>query len=247
MLLAKYSFMQNSRTFILIHGAWHASWCWKRIAKALSLKGHKVYTPDLPGHGSLNNQISGSIGLADYVHRVAALIQQQQEQVTLVGHSMAGLVISGVAEIVPDAIRELIFVAGYVPQDQTSLFLLAQESESHKLTPFLIIDEPLQEIRLQCSPLLVDILFNCCSSEDVEKALTQLQAQPLRPFTESVHLGEQFTRITKRSLVCRYDHALFLSDQLRMSREVTDNIIYLDADHAAYYSGAGQIVDELLK
>ncbi|CAM2970733.1 hydrolase [Legionella steigerwaltii] len=239
--------MQNSRTFILIHGAWHASWCWKRIAKELLLEGHKVFTPDLPGHGSLKNQISSSIGLADYVHSIVQLIQHQQEEVILVGHSMAGLIISEVAEVVPDAIRELIFVAGYVPQDQKSLFSLAQESESHNLTPFLIIDETLQEIRLQFSPALVNVFFNRCSKADVEKAIPKLQAQPLRPFTEAVHIGKQFARIAKRSLVCQYDQALLLSDQLRMSREVTDNIIYLDADHAAYYSGGKQIVDELLK
>lgn len=151
--------MQNSQTFILIHGAWHASWCWKRIAEELSLKGHKVFTPDLPGHGSLKNQISSSIGLADYVNSVVQLIQHQQEQVILVGHSMAGLVISEVAEVIPNAIRELIFVAGYVPQDQKSLFSIAQESESNNLTPFLIIDETLQEIRLQFSPALINVFL----------------------------------------------------------------------------------------
>lgn len=238
--------MQGAQTFILIHGAWHASWCWKPIAKELILKGHKVFMPDLPGHG-LKSHRSSSIGLADYVNSVVQLIQHQQEQVILVGHSMAGLVISEVAEIIPDAIRELVFVAGYVPQDQKSLFSLAQESESNNLTPFLIIDEQLQEIRLQFSPDLIDVFFNCCSREDAQKAVSQLQAQPIRPFTETVHIGEKYTRIPKRSLVCRYDNALLLSDQLRMSRVVTDNIIYLDADHAAYYSGVKQIVDELLK
>ncbi|KTC83055.1 alpha/beta hydrolase [Legionella cincinnatiensis] len=239
--------MQNAQTFILIHGAWHASWCWNRIAKELFLKGHKVFMPDLPGHGLKNHRSSSSIGLADYVSSVVQLIQQQQEQVILVGHSMAGLVISEVAEIIPDAIRELIFVAGYVPHDQKSLFSLAQESESNNLTPFLIIDELLQEIRLQCSPDLINVFFNCCRREDAQKAMSQLQAQPMRPFTETIHIGEKYARIPKRSLVCRYDQALLSSDQLRMSREVTDNIIYLDADHAAYYSGVKQIVDELLK
>ncbi|WP_115712388.1 alpha/beta fold hydrolase [Legionella sainthelensi] len=238
--------MQKAQTFILIHGAWHASWCWNPIAKELILKGHKVLTPDLPGHG-LKTLISSSIGFTDYVNYLVHLLQHQQEQVTLVGHSMAGLVISAVAEIIPDTIRELVFVAGYVPQDQKSLFSLAHESESNNLTPFLIIDERLQEIRLQCSPDLIDIFFNCCSREDSQKAMSQLQAQPLRPFTETVHIGEKYTHIPKRSLVCRHDKALLLSDQLRMSREVTDNIIYLDADHAAYYSGVKQIVDELLK
>ncbi|WP_454783348.1 alpha/beta hydrolase [Legionella sp. WA2022007384] len=238
--------MQSAQTFILIHGAWHASWCWRRIAKELFLKGHKVLMPDLPGHG-LKSQMSSSIGFNDYVQSIVTLIEQQPEQVTLVGHSMAGLIIAKAAEIIPEAIRELIFVAAYVPQDHKSLFSLAQESESNNLTPYLIIDEALQEIRLQRSPDLVNVFFNCCSLEDAQKAMARLQPQPLRPFIESVHIGEQFTRISKRSLVCRYDKVLLLSDQLHMSREVTDNIVYLDADHAVYYSGVSQIVDELIK
>lgn len=43
--------MKKGQTFILIHGAWHASWCWKPIAKELIAEGHKVLMPDLPGHG----------------------------------------------------------------------------------------------------------------------------------------------------------------------------------------------------
>ncbi|MCW8410178.1 alpha/beta fold hydrolase [Legionella sp. PATHC035] len=238
--------MQNSQTFILIHGAWHASWCWKRIAEGLSLNGHKVLTPDLPGHG-LKKQVSSCIGLVDYVNDVLQLIQYQQEQVILVGHSMAGFVISELAEIIPNAIRELIFVAGYVPQDQKSLFSIAQESESRNLTPFLIIDELLQEIRLKRSPALAHVFFNRCSRDEMHHAVSKLQNQPLRPFIEPARIGKHFAGIPKRSLVCRYDQALLLSDQLRMSREVTDNIVYLDADHAAYYSGVRQIVDELLK
>ncbi|QEY50978.1 alpha/beta hydrolase [Legionella longbeachae] len=238
--------MKKGQTFILIHGAWHASWCWKPIAKELIAEGHKVLMPDLPGHGQ-KKQISSSIGFTDYVNSVIQLVQNQQEQVILVGHSMAGLIISAVAERIPEAIGELVFVAGYVPHDQKSLFSLALESESNNLTPFLIIDELLQEIRLQISADLINIFFNCCKRADAQKAMSRLQAQPIRPFNEPVQIGEKYTRTPKRSLVCRYDKALLLSDQLRMSREVTDNIIYLDADHAVYYSGAKLIVDELLK
>lgn len=238
--------MYRPQTFILIHGAWHASWCWGRVAKELSLQGHKVLMPDLPGHGR-NKQRSHGVGLADYVTSVLDLIQQQAEPVTLVGHSMAGLIISEIAERVPQAIRELVFIAAYVPYNQCSLFSLAQDLESNNVTPLLIIDETLQEIRLQDSPDLGSVFFNRCSRQDAQEAMSQLHAQPLRPFMEPVNIGEHFMRAAKRALVCRYDQALLLSDQLRMSRDVTENIIYLDADHAAYYSAVGQIVDALLK
>lgn len=231
---------------MLIHGAWHASWCWQRVAAELFLQGHQVLAPDLPGHG-LSRQLSSAVGFNDYVASVVKLIQSQSRPVTLVGHSMGGLVISAAVDRVPDLIDELVFVTAYIPQSQKSLFSLAQELDSDNLTSFLIIDELLQEIRLHSSPDLANILFNRCSTKDVKKAIAHLQPQPLRPFTDPVTVGESFHVIPKRSLVCRYDQALILSDQLRMSRTVTENIVYLDADHAVYFSATKQLVSELLK
>src|ERR1700736_4531524 len=39
-------------TFILIHGAFHGGWCWEPVTPYLERRGHRVLTPDLPGHGS---------------------------------------------------------------------------------------------------------------------------------------------------------------------------------------------------
>ena len=36
-------------TFVLVHGAWHGGWCWRRVADLLTAKGHKVFTPTLTG------------------------------------------------------------------------------------------------------------------------------------------------------------------------------------------------------
>ena len=38
-------------TFVLVHGAWHGGWCWRRVADLLEAKGHKVFTPTLTGVG----------------------------------------------------------------------------------------------------------------------------------------------------------------------------------------------------
>ncbi|STX50739.1 acetoin dehydrogenase E2 subunit dihydrolipoyllysine-residue acetyltransferase [Legionella busanensis] len=238
--------MQNYRTFILVHGAWHAAWCWEYIARALALKGHKVLTPNLPGR-QINVNNRNNIGMQDYILYLIELIKEQSEQVTLVGHSMAGLIISEVAEAIPETIRELIFVAAYIPQGEQSLFSIAQASESNNLTPYLIINEDYQTICLKCTENLVNVFFNQCSLVEAQTALSKIQPEPLKPLIESVKVGQHFAKLAKRALVCRYDQALLLSDQLRMSKIVTDRIIYLDADHAAYYSGTNQIIDALLQ
>src|SRR5436305_14530482 len=41
----------NAKTFVLVHGAWHGGWCWRRVSDLLEKKGHKVFTPTLTGLG----------------------------------------------------------------------------------------------------------------------------------------------------------------------------------------------------
>ena len=231
-------------TYLFVHGAWHAAWCWGRIVDQLHARGRSCLAPDLPGHGS-NIRAANTVSFDDYVTSLIDYIQQQQEPVTLIGHSMAGLIISQVAEIIPDHIRELVFIAAYIPQDQQSLVSIAESAESREAAPFLIFDQAKQEIRLKSSPELKNVFFNRCTEADAQYAMSKLQAQPLKPFIEKVKLGDNFKRVPKRSFVCRYDRALILSDQVRMSQLVTDKIVYLEADHSAYFSAVEGIVEAL--
>ena len=37
--------------FVLVHGAWHGGWCWKKVKTILENQGFSVYTPTLTGLG----------------------------------------------------------------------------------------------------------------------------------------------------------------------------------------------------
>ena len=37
--------------YVLVHGAWHGSWCWEKVVPLLRQAGHQVESLDLPGHG----------------------------------------------------------------------------------------------------------------------------------------------------------------------------------------------------
>ncbi|MFL4998991.1 MAG: alpha/beta fold hydrolase [Xanthobacteraceae bacterium] len=107
----------NAMTFVLVHGAWHGGWCWRRVADLLSEGGHKVFTPTLTGLGERSHLMSGSIALATHVTDIVNVIQWEDlNEVVLVGHSYAGFVISGVAEQVPLAIASLVFLDAFVPE-----------------------------------------------------------------------------------------------------------------------------------
>ena len=110
------------KTYILIHGAWHGSWCWQRVASHLQNLGHSVITPDLPGHHH-NHRNFKRITLRTYVNRIEEIIQTIQQPVILVGHSMAGIVLTQLAENMPDKIDLLIYVSAFIPQNGGSLIL----------------------------------------------------------------------------------------------------------------------------
>ncbi|OGT56905.1 MAG: hypothetical protein A3F43_06845 [Gammaproteobacteria bacterium RIFCSPHIGHO2_12_FULL_42_10] len=229
------------RTYLFVHGAWHASWCWQKIAAALSKQGHFVLTPDLPGHGKAW-QPPDTVTLACYVANIVALINRQTTPVTLIGHSMAGMIISAVAECLPDAIAELIFVAAYIPKTNESLLAITEQSDSQMMLPHLTFDVKKQALHVRVSSALIPIFFNRCHVSDVQVILPQLQTQPLRPWRDAVVLGSAFDRVSKRSFIAKADRALSPRDQLAMSQAVTDRILYIEADHAVYCSAADEII-----
>lgn len=82
--------------YVLVHGAWHGSWCWRKVVPLLRAKGHTVFTPDLPGHYRSATPCA-DVTLKTYVDSISDLIVSNNHKVILVGHSMAGVVISQVA------------------------------------------------------------------------------------------------------------------------------------------------------
>jgi pimeloyl-ACP methyl ester carboxylesterase len=102
-------------TYVLVHGAWHGSWCWKRVRKALQALGHEVFTPTLTGVGERSHLLSRQINLDTHIDDVANLIQWEElSDVILCGHSYGGAVISGVAERIPDRIGALVYLDAFV-------------------------------------------------------------------------------------------------------------------------------------
>jgi pimeloyl-ACP methyl ester carboxylesterase len=100
-----------ARIFILVHGAWHGGWCWVRVASRLRALGHTVYTPTQTGLADRGHLLSKDITLDTFTKDIANLIEAEElSDVVLAGHSFGGLAISGVADLMPDRIRRLLYL-----------------------------------------------------------------------------------------------------------------------------------------
>jgi pimeloyl-ACP methyl ester carboxylesterase len=102
-------------TFVLVHGAWHGSWCWARVRRALQALGHEVFTPTLTGVGERAHLLSPSVNLDTHIDDVANLIRWEAlSNVVLCGHSYGGAVVAGVADRVADRIDALVYLDAFV-------------------------------------------------------------------------------------------------------------------------------------
>ena len=102
---------KTRKTFVLVHGAWHGGWCWRRVADLLELQGHKVFTPTLTGLGERSHLLTKDINLDTHINDLLGVLEAEDlRNVILVGHSYGGMVATGVADRVPERISRLVYL-----------------------------------------------------------------------------------------------------------------------------------------
>src|SRR5262249_56524399 len=83
---------------------------------------HKVFTPTMTGLGERSHLVDGKVNLATHVRDIVNVIKWESlNDVVLVGHSYGGIIISGVAEEMREAIGSIVFLDAFVPESGDSL------------------------------------------------------------------------------------------------------------------------------
>ena len=112
-------------TFVLVHGGWAGSVVWRLLAPRLRKARHEVYAPALTGIGAREHLLSREIDLDTHIQDVIGVIDDADlSDIVLVGHSYGGMVISGVADRVPEEVASLVYLDAFVPENGQSLFSL---------------------------------------------------------------------------------------------------------------------------
>lgn len=108
----------DGRAFVLVHGAGHGGWMWKRVRDQLHAKGHRVFTPTLTGLGERSHLMSGDITLQTHIDDVVNVFEWEDlTDAVLVGHSYAGWVVTGAMEHLEDRVSGIVYLDAFLPDD----------------------------------------------------------------------------------------------------------------------------------
>ena len=116
---------EQKPVFVIVHGAWGGSWAFRKTDSLMTLSGAIVYRPSLTGLGERVHLASSQITLETHIQDVVnTILFEDLHNIILVGHSYGGMVITGVADIIPERIRKLVYLDAMVPRDGESVMEL---------------------------------------------------------------------------------------------------------------------------
>lgn len=113
----------QTKTYVLVHGAWHGGWCWREVARLLRVLGHHVTTPTQTGVGERRHLLRPGITLEVFVSDIVNhIVTEDLRDVILVGHSLGGASITGTADRIPQRIRHLVYLDAAIIENDQSVF-----------------------------------------------------------------------------------------------------------------------------
>jgi putative intracellular protease/amidase/esterase/lipase len=203
-------------TYVLVHGAWADESAWGFVRNELA-KTANVVVVNLPAHG-IDLTDGTKTGLSDYVKVVMDIINKQPGKVKLVGHSMAGMVISQVAENTPAKIDKLIYVAAFLPKNGENLNGIVNKFLNNKPVDIFEFnkDYSLISIKKEAIPAVV---CDDCPQYMKDVLVKYHKAEPLKGFNDKVNLTAKFAAIPKYYVSTINDNAVPYALQQQMIKD----------------------------
>jgi len=234
--------------YVLVNGAFLGAWSWDGLASRLAARGAKVTAVELPAHGTDTTPVSGAT-LDAYVAKVEAAIDASAADgpVVLVGHSLAGVVISQVAEERPDRIAKLVYVAAFVPHDGQSAQDLASTDAASHFGPALVIDAAHGTASIALDQLQ-DVFCADCAPGAIATMQAKYRDEPAAPLGAKAHLTDaSFGRVPKFYVYTKQDHAISWALQQTMTAGATfQDTATLDVSHAPFLSKPDDLAAAIL-
>lgn len=227
-------------TFVLVHGSFQASWCWREVVPRLERRGHRAVTLDLPGHGTDRTPVD-QVTSEDYVDAIVRVVRTLDERPVLVGHSL-GTPIAGVAEADPDSVAALVFVAGLLPRNGSSLLDGVGEFDPAYLAHAIWADDR-RSVRIAPDGVR-EFLYSDVSSDVVDGIIPLMTAEPIAPYEMTFTTTEQnFGRAPRHYVETRRDRVVTPAIQRSIqARMAFTSVRSLDTGHSPFFSMPDELV-----
>lgn len=229
-------------TYVIVPGAWSAPYAWQTVKAQLEASGQKVKVVQLPGHGTDQTPFS-SLTLDKYRDYVISVIDSTNTKVILVGHSLAGMVISEVAEKVPSKIEKMIYVGAYLPQSGQSLLDLANTDSTSLLGKSLLPSQKYDTLDL-IHDKIIDIFIQDGSADVKSLVLKYYKVEPGFPFFNKATLSAaNFGSVDKYYIHTLQDHAIPPALQNRMvASSGIKKIFQINTSHSPFLAKPDSLV-----
>ena len=235
---------KGKRTFVLVHGAWHGGWSWKRVAEPLRQAGHIVFTPTLTGLADRSHLLSGSINLDTHINDVANVFKWEDiDDAILVGHSYAGWVISGALEHIEDRVAGVVYLDAFVPDNGLRSYDLTHGENRTSL------DRALADGDIS-RPVPSGQRLGLTDPDDIAWVERKLTPQPIGVSMQPITLTGARERIPRKLYIraTRYEQPAFDAAFDKCSADPSWQAIGMDnCSHDIMVDAAPELVDILQK
>jgi len=220
--------------FVIVHGAWGGSWAFRKVDSLMTEAGTIVYRPSLTGLGERVHLASAETSLSTHIVDVVnTILFEDLRDIVLLGHSYGGMVITGVADSIPERIRKLVYLDAMVPNDgETVMQLMDPKGEGI------------------ARMVRGDFLVPAWVKED-QKPPKDVP-HPLKTFTQPISLKNEKRKSIPATYILTVDpgkkaHEDNFAPSARRAKERGWEVLEMSADHNPQWSAARELVQVLMK
>ena len=184
----------TQKTYLLIHGAWHGGWCWRRVADLLTARGQKAFAPTLTGLGERSHLMSASINLDTHIADIVNVITWEDlSDICVVAHSYAGWPASGAIERVPERISSIVWLDAFKPSSGQTGFEIANAQDQAVIRSAIEKGEPSR-------PMPKAAMFHV-NAKDQAWVDAKMTPQPIGVSMQPIKLTGARERVAKKTYI----------------------------------------------
>jgi pimeloyl-ACP methyl ester carboxylesterase len=233
-------------TMVLVPGAWLGSGAWSSVAVRLGAAGHEVHALTLPGLGERATPAASAVRLADHVADVLDYLSARDlSEVTLVGHSYAGIVTGQVASCAVERVAHAVFLDSNLPHPGLSM----TDGWSPRGVEFVRVQIE-RNGGLWPKPEAADFEGQDLTERQIALLLAESTDHPGRTLFDPAVLPRPLAQLRATYINCLKPDPAPHPDLARFAHSPSWNVVDLDTGHWPMYSRPAELaslLDEIVR